>query len=475
MRTLFLLFFSMVCAVITVSPAASAVEDDARLLKIVALSRHGVRSPTQDAKTLSLWSERIWPQWPVERGRLTARGARLVSAMWADLRGVLLNYGLLPDAVCPPPGAVFVRADIDQRTRATAQALLEGLAPGCTQGYAVADAEPDPLFHPVKAGLYAFDPADAAKSILSMTDGGLDRLQEDFAGPLALIDQLSAPPAPALCSRFGLPPQCRLSDIPNSVSVSPDGRTVGLAGGLGIASSMAEIFLLEYGQWPGSPAGWGQVDGVTLKQALPVHSRIFDVVNRAPLVAWARGSALLTEMSAALTGTHYDQRLNAASLVVFVGHDTNISNLGALLGVNWQARGYPLNDIPPAGVLLLELWGRGDRREVRVRFYAQPPEALHAPFAEEKSALCAVPYRQADVTSTARSLKGHGEFPAGNEFSVNPRLHAPEAAEVFAPPVVGAARFELADFQRLVRKKTDGAPLAPRQVPRLHPGREVQK
>ncbi len=201
MRALHLFFFTLACAFFFSSPAAEAVEDgDARLLKIVALSRHGVRSPTQDMKTLSVWSARLWPHWPVERGHLTPRGARLVTAMWADLRGVLLNHGLLPDALCPPPGAVFVRADTDQRTRATARALLDGLGPDCAQGYAVADAGPDPLFHPVKAGLFAFDPAATATDVLNTTDGGLEQLQEDFAGPLALIDQLSAPPSPELCS-----------------------------------------------------------------------------------------------------------------------------------------------------------------------------------------------------------------------------------------------------------------------------------
>ena len=469
MRALHLFFFTLACAFFFSSPAAEAVEDgDARLLKIVALSRPGVRSPTQDMKTLSVWSARLWPHWPVERGHLTPRGARLVTAMWADLRGVLLNHGLLPDALCPPPGAVFVRADTDQRTRATARALLDGLGPDCAQGYAVADAGPDPLFHPVKAGLFAFDPAATATDVLNTTDGGLEQLQEDFAGPLALIDQLSAPPSPELCSRFGLSPQCRLSDLPNAVSVSPEGRSVALVGGLGIASSLAEIFLLEYGQWPGSDAGWGQVDGKTLSQVLPVHSRVFDVVNRTPLVAWARGSSLLTEMTAALTGAHYDQRLNAASLVVFVGHDTNIANLGGLLGVNWQAESYPPNDIPPAGVLFLELWGRGDKREVRVRFYAQPLEALHAPFDGEYSPLAAVPALRKDAVSPARSPDARSAAQNEPEASADPRRHAPVAARVSAPPVVGEARFELSDFTRLVRDKTAGAPLAPQQVPRLH-------
>jgi len=252
------------------------------------------------------------------------------------------------------------------------------------------------------------------------------------------------------------------------VSVSPEGRSVALVGGLGIASSLAEIFLLEYGQWPGSDAGWGQVDGKTLSQVLPVHSRVFDVVNRTPLVAWARGSSLLTEMTAALTGAHYDQRLNAASLVVFVGHDTNIANLGGLLGVNWQAESYPPNDIPPAGVLFLELWGRGDKREVRVRFYAQPLEALHAPFDGEYSPLAAVPALRKDAVSPARSPDARSAAQNEPEASADPRRHAPVAARVSAPPVVGEARFELSDFTRLVRDKTAGAPLAPQQVPRLH-------
>lgn len=452
MRAIHFFLFCLTCALTCALLRPGQVEayDDAdaarpRLLKIVALSRHGVRSPTQHRDTLSLWSTRVWPHWPAQRGHLTRRGARLVTAMWEDLRGHMLNLGLLPDAVCPPQGTIFVRADTDQRTRATAQALLEALAPGCGQGYAVAHARPDPLFHPVKAGLYSFDPAQTATDVLSAAGGDLEHLYADYAGSLDLISRLSAPPSPELCARFNLPPQCRLGDIPTSVSVSPQGRGVSLQGGLGMASSLAEIFLLEYGQWPASPAGWGQVDARTLREVLPAHSRFFDVINRAPLVAWARGSALLTEMTAALEGTHYDQRLNAASLAVFVGHDTNIANVGGLLGVEWQARDYPLNGIPPAALLCLELWGQGDRREVRVSFYAQPLEALHAPFVAH------------DGHAAGRE---NGRIDAA-------RRHAPVAAVVTAPPVVGEARFELGAFKKLVREKTAGAPLAPRQTPPL--------
>lgn len=425
-----------------VAPAAD--NDDGRLLKIVVLSRHGVRAPTQKAEILAQWSRRTWPTWPVRRGQLTPRGAGLVTAMWGSLGATFRHAGLLPQEQCPRPGDVFVRADVDERTRATARALLDGLAPDCHLGYAVTSDAIDPLFHPVKAGLYAFDPISAATNILSMTDGGLGHLQDDLATPLALVGRLAAPVSPELCARFSLPPDCALSDIPNAVSVAPDGRSVGLAGSLAIASGMAEIFLLEYGEWPGAAAGWGQVDAATLRQVLPVHARVFDVVNRAPLVAWARGSSLLAEMGAALQGAHYDERCNKAALVVFVGHDTNIANLGALLGINWHLDEYPVNGIPPAAALMLELWEKNGAREVRVNFFAQPPAALHAPLG------AATAMSPADL-----------------------RAHAPRAATVSAPPVVGQARFPLEEFSARVAQAIAGAPLAPRQIPPLHFAREV--
>ena len=424
---------------------AYAAADEGRLLKVVVLSRHGVRAPTQKHKTLEEWSERVWPVWPVKRGELTPRGGELVTAMWGNIARDFRKAGVLPANLCRQPADVFVRADTDERTRATARALLDALAPECRLGYAVSGDGIDPLFHPVKAGLYAFDPIGAATDILSMTNGGLGQLQDDMATPLALLGRISAPVSPGLCSRFNLPQDCVLSDIPNAVSVSPDGHDVGITGSLAIASSLAEIFLLEYGEWPGVAAGWGQVTADTLRQVLPVHAKVFDVVNRAPLVAWARGSSLLSEMGAALLGMHYDERCNRASLVVFVGHDTNIANLGALLGVNWRLGEYPANGIPPAAALMLELWEKNGVREVRVNFLAQPMNALHAPI--------------------ARSLLAPEDLSS----------HAPAAAAVSAPPVVGAARFPLEEFRGRIAEATAGAPIAPPQVPPLDSAREVTK
>lgn len=423
--------------------------EDGKLLKVVVLSRHGVRAPTQDARVLEMWSRKTWPTWPVVKGDLTPRGERLIKAMWTDLRALFASYDLLPKNQCPPPGAIYVRADVDERTRATARGILDGLGEGCSLGFAVSTEHIDPLFHPVKAGLYRFNPVAAATDVLSMTHGGMDALQDQLNGPMNLISKINGEPSAKLCARFTLIPNCQLTDLPNAVSVSSDGKNIRLVGGLSIASSLAEIFLLEYGNWPGGDAGWGQVNATTLGQILPLHARIFDIVNRAPVVSWARGSSLLREMTAALLGRHYDSRCNDAKLVVFVGHDTNLANLGSLLNITWQASGYPLNGIPPGGALFLELWEKNGKRQVRARFYAQPPHALHAPFGDEAAAMS----------------------PASE--SQEAKRHAPVAAIISAPPVVGQARFDEENFASLVERATEGAPIAPRQNPPLEFGRVV--
>lgn len=445
MRALKFIALVIIC-ILTLPTLAQSREQNGKLLKIVALSRHGVRAPTQDARVLEMWSRKKWPVWPVERGELTPRGAMLITAMWKNLRQKLAAAEILPADQCPAAGSVYVRADVEERTRATARAILNGLGEDCHMGFAVSRDKIDPLFHPVRAGLYQFNPIAAATDVLGMTGGGMEKLQEDLEGGMSLISKINGEPAAKLCARFTLTSNCELTDLPNAVSVSADGSNIRLIGGLSVASSLAEIFLLEYGNWPGESAGWGKVDATTLGQILPVHSRIFDIVNRAPVVAWARGSSLLREMTAALFNSHYDPRCNDAKLAVFVGHDTNLANLGSLLGITWQAAGYPMNGIPPGGVLFLELWENNGQRDVIARFYAQPPKALHAPFS--------------------------GETRVGAPMSQEEALlHAPVAASVSVLPIVGEARFEAGTFQQLVRRATEGAPIAPQQNPPLEFGR----
>lgn len=99
------------------------------LERVVILSRHGVRSPTKQTQLMNDVTPDKWPQWPVKAGYLTPRGAELVTLMGGFYGDYFRSLGLLA-AGCPAEGGVYAQADIDQRTRLTGQAFLDGVAPG---------------------------------------------------------------------------------------------------------------------------------------------------------------------------------------------------------------------------------------------------------------------------------------------------------------------------------------------------------
>lgn len=381
------ILLSVLCCLLCLTATAAAAESSAalRLLKVVALTRDGVSAPLQSEAMLDSWTERAWPKWPAGRGELTRRGAELVSELWSELRNRYLALGLLPANASP--AAVYVRADNCQPARATASALLRGILPHGDNGYAIVGLSPDPLFRPVQNGMCVFHLAATATAVLGNMDDGLPGLNAEYARELSLLDSLVGPADAELCTRYALPPGCRLSSIPSSVAIARQGTRAFIQGGLGIASSLTDVFLREFSQWPSEAAAWGQADTATMRQILSLHSAVFNAVQRTPSVAGAQGSSLLHELLAALLGQLPDSRANRSPVVVFVGSDVNIANVAALLDIHWQASGYPPDIIPPAATLALELWQQGEARVVRIKFFAHALETLHSgtPFEDEES------------------------------------------------------------------------------------------
>lgn len=383
---------AVLCAFLaSVGPAdAERPREEAKLVKMVILARHGVRSPTQSAETLAQWSRRDWPDWPVRPGELTPRGAELVKRLWQQEGESLRRAGLLPeasrragtDAARPDgadaqKGAIYVYADRDERTQATAEAILSGLDPEGGLMYARYPYHgPDPLFHPVEAGYCALDPAAVEREL---SPRAVDELERSLAGPLHDIAAVLGPASPELCRKYKLPEDCTIADVPTRLTLARENRTAHLDGGLGMGADAAEIFLLEYAQWP-RDAGWGQVDRARLETLLPAHTRVFDAVNRVPAVASSRGSQLLLNIGNALAGQEAPECVEKARLVIYVGHDTNIAAVSGLLDLHWHLPGYAPDEIPPGGALALSLWQRADGEyDVRAQFFAQSLETLHDP------------------------------------------------------------------------------------------------
>src|SRR5262245_10078193 len=116
---------------------------DPDLVKVVILSRHGVRSPLVKPEDLARWRPEDatppWPEWKCpdrpdgkcKPGDLTPHGAELARRMGDYYR---TNYRLF-SGNCPGSGELYFWADTDQRTKVTGQSLLRGLVPECGEDY----------------------------------------------------------------------------------------------------------------------------------------------------------------------------------------------------------------------------------------------------------------------------------------------------------------------------------------------------
>ena len=100
--------------------------------------------------------------------------------------GASLGIG---ESGCPPAGSVFVWADVDQRTRATGDAILAGLAPGCNIAVRHAPADPDPLFDPLP-GIGVVNKAESMASVLGAVGGNLNALTVAYGGAFATMESV---------------------------------------------------------------------------------------------------------------------------------------------------------------------------------------------------------------------------------------------------------------------------------------------
>lgn len=357
-----------------------AAAEELQLQQVVLVSRHGVRSPTDLKPPLAQLAADPWPKWSIGPGELTPHGARLATLMGAYYREAFADDGLLKHEGCARPNDLFVWSDTEDRTRASAQAMMDGMYPGCglkpaTQPNLKKD---DPLFHPTTAGVCELDGATARNAILGRTGGDLNALMAAYAEPFAKLQSVLKCCAPQLCASNSA--SCTLSQLP--ATISPEGR---LQGPIPIASSITEVFQLEYANaLPQEQVAWGRADEATLRYLSQLHTLQYDLSQRTLYPAQRQGSNLMDQVLGTLRGKITGKRLAdsrapaASKVVMFVGHDVNIANLGGMLNVDWVLEGYQPNDLPPGGALAFQLY-RGKttgRHYVSLFYYAQTPAQL---------------------------------------------------------------------------------------------------
>lgn len=328
------------------------------LERAVLLQRHGVRAPTEAPAALARYSAQSWPTWPVGPGELTDGGRRALAAMASYIRARYSGLGLLPSSGCPASGALYVWADsADQRTRASGAIMAAGLAPGCSITAQHAVTRRDPLFHPGE--ICPLDARVAQAQIIARANGNLNALGPRYE---RARQALQAVLWPGVGDCGGTGARCPMMRGRNRLIIV-HGK-LKLTGPLEVGASLSENLLLEYTDGlPSSEVGWGRAASPgQLAQILPLHAASADLMRRTPEIAASGGTPLahlmlllLEERPAAGAFIGAPPVPPTARLVVLAAHDTNLSNVGSILGLDWTLPDEP-DSTAPDTTLVLELW-----------------------------------------------------------------------------------------------------------------------
>ena len=364
---------AIISAAMAVGGVALAAEFE--LVSTVALSRHGVRSPIAGHPALATFAADTWPTWPVPSGHLTPRGAELAKLLGAYYREYYAAQGLFPARGCPPTGRAVAWADVDQRTLVTAQSLLDGMFPGCNLAPgSLIDEKMDPLFHPTRAGVCKIDPARARRSVISNAGGSLASLRRTLRTEIAAMQSILKCCQPALCRAAGANAPCSLRNLPTAI-VAEDNGNVRLSGPISIGSTASEIFLLEYVEgFPERQVAWGRASAPqAIRPLLRLHAAQFDLMERTPYLAARQGSALMERILSTLQRAVDINGTKGPLFTLLVGHDTNLANIGGMLGLHWSLPSYLANETPPAGAMHIDLLRDRETKvhAIRIRYVAQ--------------------------------------------------------------------------------------------------------
>ena len=166
-----------------------------------------------------------------------------------------------------------------------------------------------------------------------------------------------------------------LFDLPAILAPGKGDHLAELRGPLNTASSLAENILLEYAQgMSAANVGWGCVTGADVRSLIDLHTAATDFTLRTPALARMQASNVLDHILRSMEQAISKKEIAGAPgkpedrALFLIGHDTNLTSIGGLLGLTWIADGRR-DDTPPGGALVFELWKNRKSGEYSIRTY----------------------------------------------------------------------------------------------------------
>jgi len=341
---------------------------DTELLSVVAISRHGIRSPTSSVATLNQYTTQPqgFPLWPAPAdvaGNLSTVGMQNVTRLGAWYRDFYTAQGLLPaKGSCPAAGTVYAYADVNERTIQTAQGYLDGMfqseaTPDCGVQVISSSKPVDPYIVTFASGKCSIDTAADLVAFNART-GDPATLINTYSAQLQTLQAVTQSPSPLL-------------SLPTTIATA---GYVKFANGslFDVADNLTETFQLEYAQGmpdtncaatPGAQCvGWGAIPPGGLDDMMKLHVMNMNLYSGLPSFAQVGSTNLMWQlvgtMDQGLSGVPNTDMLAPVNskFTLFVAHDINIAAIAAFLGgVTWKAEGFQQNDPGPAGALVFEL------------------------------------------------------------------------------------------------------------------------
>ncbi|WLT08058.1 hypothetical protein RAM19_08110 [Bartonella apihabitans] len=145
---------------------------------------------------------------------------------------------------------------------------------------------------------------------------------------------------------------------------------------------------------------------------MSLHAAKYDLLDNTMEIARTGGNILMHEITDSLTAGSVAENKESFPelgfpLVIFVGHDTNISQIKTILDFHWKLASYPADDIPPGGMLIFKRYknNKTGRLAVQLSFAARTLDEWRflTPLSEKN------PIAREIYTNPECSLSGKGE------------------------------------------------------------------
>jgi 4-phytase / acid phosphatase len=369
-------------ALFCVSCLAAQAVNDMQLKQVIIFGRHNVRSPVAPNSLLNTFSVEPYPDFGVAPGILTAKGATLETILGGYYRLWLTEQGLLTGHDAADASLVYFRANVLERTIASANAFAAGMLPAAKVNVISYQQGSDPLFDPIGAGVAQLDQQMAVAAVTGRLGGNPQSLAAAYAAEYALTRSLlfgyaaretSVPATPA--------GKVDVTALPINVTA---GLPVTLAG-LSPLTLAIDPFVMEYAEGlPAFQVGWGQLTAAGISQIQRLYSLILDLECRTPYLAQLESSNLASHvvrsMVQAATGHATTGSLGNPStkVILLVASDANILALAGLLHLDWMLPRYQPDYCAPGGALVFELRQSQSTGEyiVRASYVAQTLDQL---------------------------------------------------------------------------------------------------